>query len=46
MKKVATFSRVSTEMDSQKTSIQNQEDMYASWIKRNNWTLYKSYIDD
>lgn len=46
MKKVATFSRVSTEMDSQKTSIQNQEDIYASWIKRNNWTLYKSYIDD
>lgn len=33
-------------MDSQNMSIQNQEDIYASWIKRNSWTLYKYYIDD
>lgn len=46
MKKVATFSRVSTEMDSQKTSIKNQEDIYTSWIEKNNCILYKSYIDD
>lgn len=46
MKKVATFSRVSTEMDSQKTSILNQKEIYSNWIKKNKWTLYKSYIDD
>lgn len=46
MKKVATFSRVSTEMDSQKTSILNQEEIYSSWIEKNKCILYKSYIDD
>lgn len=46
MRKVATFSRVSTEMDSQKTSILNQEEIYNSWIEKNKCILYKSYIDD
>ena len=46
MKKVATFSRVSTEREEQKSSIKNQEEIYETWIKRNNWVLYKSYIDD
>ena len=46
MKRVATFSRVSTEMDSQKTSILNQEEIYSSWIEKNKCILYKSYIDD
>ncbi|XZK75513.1 recombinase family protein [Clostridium perfringens] len=46
MKRVATFSRVSTEMDSQKTSILNQEEIYNNWIQKNNYILYKSYIDD
>ncbi|WP_288478755.1 recombinase family protein [uncultured Clostridium sp.] len=46
MKRVATFSRVSTEMDSQKTSILNQEEIYNNWIEKNNYILYKSYIDD
>jgi site-specific DNA recombinase len=46
MKRVATFSRVSTEMDSQKASILNQEEIYSSWIEKNKYILYKSYIDD
>lgn len=46
MKRVATFSRTSTEMDSQKTSILNQEEIYNSWIEKNKCILYKSYIDD
>lgn len=46
MKNVATFSRVSTEREEQKSSIRNQEEIYETWIKRNNWVLYKSYVDD
>ncbi|MGM9978197.1 MAG: recombinase family protein [Clostridium sp.] len=46
MNKVATFSRVSTEREEQKSSIKNQEEIYKSWIERNKWILYKSYIDD
>ena len=46
IKKVATFSRVSTEREEQKSSIQNQKEIYETWIERNNWVLYKSYIDD
>lgn len=46
MKKVATFSRVSTEREEQKSSIKNQEEIYETWIERNNWVLYKSYVDD
>ena len=46
MKKVATFSRVSTEREEQKSSIKNQEEIYETWIKRNKWVLYKSYVDD
>lgn len=46
MKRVATFSRTSTEMYSQKTSILNQEEIYSSWIAKNKYVLYKSYIDD
>lgn len=46
MKKVATFSRVSTEREEQKSSIKNQEEIYETWIERNKWVLYKSYVDD
>lgn len=46
MKKVATFSRVSTEREEQKSSIKNQEEIYEAWIERNKWVLYKSYVDD
>lgn len=46
MLKVATFSRTSTDYESQKTSIGNQEDIFKSWIEKNNCILYKSYIDD
>lgn len=46
MKRVATFSRVSTEMESQRTSIENQEDIYKSWIMKHKFSHYKSYIDD
>lgn len=46
MKKVATFSRVSTEREEQKTSIRNQQEIYHTWIQRNNCVLYKAYVDE
>ncbi len=47
MFKVATFSRTSTDYDSQSKSISNQEDIFKSWMDRNdNCILYKSYIDE
>ena len=47
MFKVATFSRTSTDYDSQSKSIGNQEDIFKAWMDRNsNCILYKSYIDE
>lgn len=46
MLKVATFSRTSTDNLSQFKSIGNQEDVYKSWIEKNNCVLYKNYIDE
>lgn len=46
MLKVATFSRTSTDNLSQSKSIENQEDVYKSWIEKNNCVLYKNYIDE
>ena len=46
MLKVATFSRTSTDNISQSKSIENQEDVYKSWIEKNNCVLYKNYIDE
>lgn len=46
MLKVATFSRTSTEYDSQSKSIGNQEEIFKSWIEKNNYQLYKNYIDE
>ena len=46
MLKVATFSRTSTDNLSQSKSIGNQEDVYKSWIEKNNCVLYKNYIDE
>lgn len=46
MLRVATFSRTSTEYDSQSKSIGNQEDIFKSWIERNNYTLYRNYTDE
>lgn len=46
MLKVATFSRTSTDNISQSKSIANQEDVYKSWIEKNNCVLYKNYIDE
>ena len=46
MLKVATFSRTSTDNLSQAKSIENQEDVYKSWIEKNNCVLYKNYIDE
>ena len=46
MLKVATFSRTSTDNLSQSKSIGNQEDVYKSWIEKNNCILYKNYIDE
>ena len=46
MLKVATFSRTSTDKISQSKSIGNQEDVYKSWIEKNNCVLYKNYIDE
>ena len=45
MKKVATFSRVST-LD-QHTSIENQEKVFTQWFDKNrDFILYKAYIDE
>lgn len=46
MKKCAIYSRVSTEFDSQKSSIANQEFLLDDFIKRNGWTLYKKFSDN
>lgn len=46
MLRVATFSRTSTDNLSQSKSIGNQEDVYKSWIEKNNCTLYKNYVDE
>lgn len=46
MLKVATFSRTSTDNLSQSKSIGNQEEIYKSWLEKNNCILYKSYIDE
>ena len=46
MLKVATFSRTSTDNISQSKSIENHEDVYKSWIEKNNCVLYKNYIDE
>lgn len=46
MLRVATFSRTSTDYESQKTSILNQEEIFKLWIEKNNCVLYKSYVDD
>lgn len=46
MLKVATFSRTSTDYLSQSKSINNQEEIFKSWIEKNNCELYKNYIDE
>ena len=46
MLKVATFSRTSTDYESQSKSISNQEEIFKSWIEKNNCELYKNYIDE
>lgn len=46
MLKVATFSRTSTDYLSQSKSIHNQEEIFKSWIEKNNCELYKNYIDE
>ena len=46
MKKCAKYSRVSTEFDSQKSSIANQEFLLNDFIERNGWTLYKKFSDN
>lgn len=45
MLKVATFSRTSTDYECQSKSIGNQVDILESWIEKNEYTLYKNYID-
>ncbi len=44
MKKVATFSRTSTEL--QHTSIENQSNIFDEWIRKNEYILYKNYVDE
>lgn len=46
MLKVATFSRTSTDNESQSKSIANQEDIFKVWIEKNSYVLYKNYIDE
>lgn len=42
--KVAVYARVST--DEQHTSIENQHDIFARWIEKNNCILYDTYTDE
>ena len=45
--KVVFYARVSTENESQKTSITNQIEYFKNYIKKNkNWTFISSYIDE
>ena len=45
--KVVFYARVSTENESQKTSITNQIEYFKSYIRKNkNWTFISSYIDE
>jgi site-specific DNA recombinase len=47
MYKVATYARVSTKLESQKTSISNQADFFLRELeKHQDWTLYKNYVDE
>lgn len=46
--RVATYSRISTKFDSQKTSIINQEDYFGRLLEKHvdEWELYRNYIDE
>ena len=41
----AIYARVSTEMDSQKTSIDNQIDLFRKYAAQNNWEIVEIYTD-
>ncbi|XZF75597.1 recombinase family protein [Bacillus sp. AL-1R] len=41
----AVYARVSTEMDSQKTSIDNQKDLFRNYVAEHNWKIYDFYQD-
>lgn len=41
----AVYARVSTEMDSQKTSIENQIDLFRNYAAQNNWEVVEIYTD-
>ena len=41
----AVYARVSTEMDSQKTSIDNQIDIFRNYASQQNWEIVKVYTD-
>ncbi|MFE4029469.1 recombinase family protein [Priestia sp. YIM B13551] len=41
----AIYARVSTEFDSQKTSIDNQIDLFRNYANENNWEIVKVYTD-
>ncbi|MGG0175208.1 recombinase family protein [Gottfriedia acidiceleris] len=41
----AVYARVSTEMDAQKTSIENQIDLFRKYAIDNNWEIVKVYTD-
>lgn len=44
--KCAVYCRVSTEMDSQKDSLQNQQTFFENYIRSNGWELVKIYTDE
>ncbi|MCA1010382.1 recombinase family protein [Halobacillus halophilus] len=41
----AVYARVSTELDSQRTSIDNQVDIFRNYAFQNNWEIVKVYTD-
>jgi site-specific DNA recombinase len=41
----AVYARVSTEMETQRTSIDNQIDLFQNYVAQNNWEIAKIYTD-
>lgn len=45
IRRVAVYARVSTEFETQKTSIHNQLQIYDEYVKDKNWSIEKVYTD-
>ena len=43
--KCAIYIRVSTDKEEQKSSLQNQRELFINFIQEHNWELYDFYVD-